>query len=262
MNPSTPSGHGHAAAEFDRSHLDLGQLVGRKVSIFSRQYPGRPLPARVVQAVGDKVALEPIPGNVLLGNLVSGQGVVMQFMYKQEEVATPAVFKRTNGGRSTVLVGQTVKPLKRRRFVRARSQQPINLAVLPTGSFLKHKLPHLRWMQTDLVDFASGGALFDINSLLHNSTYLFVNVDIESHSFPPLVIGSVRHCHPQEGGQFRVGLEFIVAEQRSRHFSKPLLDNLPSSAFEYSYLHRKGLNGHITAWMQQNPKNSDQGYFR
>jgi hypothetical protein len=256
------AGHNHPASEFDRSCLDLGQLVGRKVTIFSRQYPGRPLKARVVQTAGDKVALERVPESTLLDNLVSNQKVVMQFIYKQEEVAMPAVFKRTDGGRTTVIVGQTVKPLRRRRFVRVKSRRPINLAVLPTGSFQKHKLSYLRWLRTDLVDFASGGVLFDINSVLHDSTYLLVNVELESHDFPPLLIGSVRHCHPLDAGHFRVGLEFIVSEQRNKHFSKPFLDNLPPSAFHYSYLHRKSLNGHISAWMQKNPQNIDQGYFK
>ncbi len=262
MSTAPSSSHDHSASEFDRSFLDLGQLVGRNVTIFSRQYPGRPLKARVVQAAVDKVALERVSGNTLLDNLVSNQEVVMQFVYKQEEVATSASFIRTDGGRSTVIVGQTVKPLKRRRFVRVNSRRPINLAVLPTGSFQRHKLPHLRWLQSNLVDFASGGTLFNINSLLPDSTYLLVNIEFESHDFPPLLIGNVRHCQPLEAGHFRVGVEFIVAEQRNKHFSKPLLDNLPPSALSYSYLHRKSLNGHITAWMQQNPQNSDQEYFK
>lgn len=262
MSTSPPAGHDHLTSEFDLSSLDLGQLVGRKVTIFSQQYPGRALTARVVQTAGDKVALEPVAGNTLLDNLVSNQKVVMQFMYKREEVSTSAVFRRTDGGRSTVMVGKTAKPLRRRRFVRAKSCRPINLAVLPTGSFQKHKLPYLRWLQTDLVDFASGGALFDINSVMHDGTYLLVNVELESYAFPPLLIGSVRHCLPLETGHFHVGLEFIVAEQRNKHFSKPLLENLPPSAFAYSYLHRKSLNGHISAWMQQNPKHSNQGYFK
>lgn len=252
----------HPTPEFDRSYLDLGQLVGRKITIFSRQYPGRPLTARVVQAAGDRIALERVSSDTLLENLVSNQEVVLQFLYKKEEVAMSAVFKRTDGGRTTVMVGQTATPLRRRRFVRVKSRRPINLAVLPTGSFQKHKLSYLRWLQTDLVDFASGGALFDINSFLHDSTYLLVNVDLESHAFPPLLIGSVRHCHPLDAGYFRVGLEFIVAEQRTKHFSKRLLDNLPPSAFAYSYLHRKSLNGQISAWMQQNPQNKDQGNFK
>lgn len=262
MSTTLPTSHDHSTVEFDRSYLDLGQLVGRKVTIYSRQYPGRPLEARVVQTSGDKVALERVSGTTLLDNLVSNQKVIMQFVYKQEEVAAPAVFKRTDGGRTVVMVGQTVKPLRRRRFVRAKSRQPINLAVLPTGSFQKHKLPYLRWLQTSLVDFASGGTLFDINSFLPDSTYLLVNVELESHAFPPLLIGSVRHCLPLEAGHFRVGLEFIVAEQRNKHFSKPLLNNLPPSAFEYSYLHRKSLDGHISAWMQQNPQKGNQGYFK
>lgn len=262
MSTSPPAGHDHPTSEFDRSCLDLGQLVGRKVTIFSRQFPGRPLTARVVQTAGGKVALERVAGDTHLDNLVSNQTVVMQFMYKQEEVATSAVFKRTDGGRTTVMVGQTAKPLRRRRFVRVKSRRPINLAVLPTVSFQKRKLPHLRWLQTDLVDFASGGALFDINSVMHDGTYLLVNVELESYAFPPLLIGNVRHCLPLEAGHFRVGLEFIVAEQRTKHFSRPLLENLPPSAFAYSYLHRKSLNSHISAWMQQNPQNRNQGYFK
>lgn len=262
MNSTPLAVNGHQSAEFDRSNLDLGQLVGRKVTIFSRQYPGRPLTARVVQTIGDKVALERVSEQTLLDNLVSNQDVVIQFVYKKEEVAMSAVFKKTDGGRTTVIVGQTAVPLRRRRFVRVKSSRPINLAVLPTGGFRKLKLPHLRWVRTDLVDFASGGALFDINSVLHESTYLLINVELESHTFPPLLVGSVRHCHPLEAGHFRVGLEFIVAEQRTKHFTKPLLDNLPPSAFAYSYLHRKSLNGQISAWMQQNPQNIDQGYFR
>lgn len=262
MSTTSSTDHDHPTSEFDRSSLDLGQLVGRKVSLFSKQYPGRPLKARVVQATGGKLALERVLGSSALDSLVSNQEIVMRFIYKKEEVATPAVFKRADGGRTMVIVGETAKPLRRRRFVRVNSRQPINLAVLPTGSFQKHNLPHLRWIQTDLVDFASGGVLFEINSFLPDSTYLLVNLALESHEFPPLIVGGIRHCQPLEAGQFRVGLEFIVAEQRHKHFSKPLLDKLPPSAFDYSYLHRKSLNGHISAWTQKNITVRDQRYFK
>jgi hypothetical protein len=257
----TKACHDNPASEFDRSCLDLGYLVGRKVTIFSEQYPGQPLSARVVQATDDRVELERISGNRLLDNLVSNQAIVMQFIYKQEEVATSALFKRTGGGRTTVMVGQNAKPLKRRRFARVNSCRPINLAVLPVGSFRIHKLPYLRWLQTNLVDFSSGGALFDTSSVLHDSTYLLVNVELESYDFPPLLIGSVRHCLSLDAGHCHVGIEFIITEQRNKHFPGALSSNIPRSAFEYSYLHRKSLNSHITAWMHKNPQNSNQGNF-
>ena len=57
------------AGEFDRSVLDLGQLVGHSVSIYSDQYPGRPLTARVVQTDGEYLALERASSNTLLDNI-------------------------------------------------------------------------------------------------------------------------------------------------------------------------------------------------
>ncbi len=250
------------AGEFDRSVFDLGQLVGRSVSIYSDQYPGRPLAARVVQTDGEYLALERAGINTILDNLVSNQDVTVRFEYKQEQVCTTALLKRRNGGKITVTMGRTVKPLKRRRFVRVPSRQTINLAVLPAGRFQRKKLPHLRWIQTDLVDFSGGGVLFDINNFLLNSTYLFTNIELESHSFPPLVIGAVRHCTQREAGHFHVGLEFIVNEQRSKHFPQPVLQDLPPSALDYSYLKRKIVDGYISAWTQQNNHNRDERHFR
>jgi len=261
---NTPSFNGEAPTdvEFDRSVLDFGQLVGRTVNMFSDQYPGQPLTARVVQTDGEYLALERAGCNRLLDNLVNNQKVVIRFDYKQEPVCIAALLKRTQGGKINVVMGPTVKPLVRRRFVRAPSCGPINLAVLPAGRFQRQKLPHLRWVQTDLVDFSSGGALFDVNSHLQDSTYLFVNVTLESYSFPPLVMGAVRHCHQQDPGHFHVGLEFIVGEQREKHFAGPLLRDLPLSAFDYSSVERRDLNHHITAWMQQNNTNRDERFFK
>jgi hypothetical protein len=247
---------------FDRSELDFGQLVGRPVTLYSEQHPGQPLTARVGQTDGEYLALERTGGDRLLENLVNNQRVVVRFEYKQEPVCLAAVLKRRQGGRITVVMGSKVQPLVRRRFVRAPSREPINLAVLPAGRFERRKLPRLRWVQTELVDLSSGGALFDVNSYLQDSTYLFVNVTLDSYSFPPLVMGAVRHCHQRDPGHFHVGLEFIVAEQRSKHFGGPLLQDLPSSAFDYNNTERSDLNDHIEAWMQENKNNCDERFFK
>ncbi len=262
MSQTAPTISKSSSPGIDRSSLDLGRLVGRRVLIYSMQYPGRPLIARVVQSEDGKMFLERTANNADLDNLVTNQKVTVKFEYKQQEVSTSALFKRTDGGHATIVLGQTVQPLKRRRFMRVPCQQPINLAVLPATGFRKSKIKQLRWIQTNLADFASGGVLLNINNCLQETTYLFVSLKLQSCDFPKLLLGKVRHCHQVDSGQFRVGLEFIISENKRDHFSRSLLENLPPSALEYSYLHRKSLNGHVSAWMLRNSQKKEQGYFK
>lgn len=256
------SGKADEVVAFDRNELDFGQLVGRYVTIFSDQYPGQPLKARVVQTDGAYLALERAGADRLLDNLVNNQMIVVRFDYKQEQVCLSAQLRKRHGGKINVVMGDSVTPLVRRRFVRAPSRGTINLAVLPAGRFQRSKLPRLRWIQTELVDFSSGGALFDVNSYLQDSTYLFVNIGLESHPFPPLVMGAVRHCHQHDPGHFHVGLEFVVKEQCKRHFPQPLLNDLPPSAFDYGNVERKELDDYISAWMQEHENAPEERFFK
>ncbi|HWR83620.1 MAG TPA: PilZ domain-containing protein [Candidatus Deferrimicrobium sp.] len=238
----------------DTSKFDFSLLVGRELTLFSGQYPGRPLKSKVVVARGGEIAIDRGGGAGLIDNLVNNQPVTVRVEYKGQQVTMPATLKRTGNSGCRLILGEKVMPLSRRRFPRALMCRPVKLAVMPVATFQRSKLAHLRWMQTVTVDVSAGGTLIDFSSALEYPTYLFLHLDLEEILLPALVLGQVRHSLPMDAGHFRVGVEFIVREARDKHFSIVTLKQLPAQVFEFDELKRQTFNKTVMAWMHDNER--------
>ncbi|MFQ6007543.1 MAG: PilZ domain-containing protein [Candidatus Zixiibacteriota bacterium] len=229
----------------DSSRFDFSLLVGRPLTLFSQQFPGKPLMSRVVLANDREVVIDRSGGMGLIDSLVNNQKVILRIEYKGQQVAVPALLKRSAGGTCKMILGEKVLPLKRRRFVRVAMVRPVKLAVLPLINFEPKKLTRLRWTETVTINISPGGALIDFSSCLERSTYLLINMALEESFFPSLVLGQVRYTLTEEIGHFQVGVEFIVREMGHQRFSSLMLERLPPVVLEYSESKRNELNNRL-----------------
>jgi hypothetical protein len=236
---------------FDGGLLDLSGLVGHEISLFAEQIPGRELHGRVVSVHERQIHLDSQNRRSELDNLVSNQRVVIKFRYKGETVSVRAVLRRSTGGRCYFVMEEKVMPLSQRRHTRVPVVKPVRLAPFPITTFVKKTLAHLRWIETETVNFSSGGALIEIPSRLEREVYLLLNIDLPSDLFPSLILGQVRHSFPSDTGRFNTGIEFVVKETARRIIPSLTAKELPAPVLQYSVHDRERLNKQIQAWMPE-----------
>ncbi len=234
----------------DTSRLDLSLLVGHEVTLFSEQFPGKPLVAKVILATEGEISVDRSGGVGLIDSLVSNQNITLQVTYRGQQLSLPAKLKRSTGGRCRVIIGRRATPLSRRRFTRMTLVRPVRLAAMPLMTFSRNKLSRLRWLETETITVSGGGAMFDFSSGLENPTYLFMNIDMADFSFPPLVLGQVLYSLSKDDGHFHVGIEFVMKEGCPRRFPPATLKQLPPTVLNYSERKRIEVNEKITTWMQ------------
>lgn len=234
---------------FDGQLLDLSGLVGHEISLFTEQMPGRELHGRVVSVHDRQIHLDGQNRRNDLENLVNNQNVVIKFPYKGETVSVRATLRRTTGGRCFFLMEEKVMPLSQRRHVRVQFVKPVKLAPFPITTFAKKNLAHLRWIETDTINFSSGGVLIEIPSKLEKEVFLILNIEVQHEAFPTLILGQVRHTYPSETGRFNTGIEFVVAEAAKRVVPALTARELPAPVLQYTAHNRERLNKHIQAGM-------------
>ncbi len=238
QSPINPS----SGVAFETQLLNVSDLVGREMKLYSEQLPGKELTCKVL-AVQERTLNIGATGSTLLDSLVNRQHVIVQFPYKGEDVSIRAQLRRTEGGRCFLQLEEKVVPLTRRRWRRFNIIRPVRLAAFPRISTNNSSIAKLRWIGTDTVNFSSGGALVTVPSLLDKDICLIMNVELAGEvPFPSLVLAQVRHCYQPEAGPFSVGVEFITREIGKTMFSPLRLRDLPPVILEYSQRHRNELD--------------------
>lgn len=238
--------------------LELGLLVGHYVLIYSEQFPGIPMRARVIEFKDSVLTVDRSGGHRRVDSLVHNQILGVQFDYKGERITVRAQFKRV-GTRCRLIVGPNALALTRRRFLRVGMTLGAKLAVLPASNLGPDRLKKLRWIQTDAVNFSSGGVLIELSSYLERGAILLMNINQERFDFPALIAARVRYCHQLAAGCFGAGVEFIVDEVKLSLFPETTVRSLPSVVFEYDEKKRLWLNDQVAAWTQQHqPTQSDR----
>ncbi len=235
-----------AKHDFDVTKLDVSDLVGRKIKLFSHQLPGKEINSKVLAVADGQMQVDSGARFNTVENLVSHQTVVVQFPHRGEEISVKAQLKRTAGGRLYLILGEKASPLSQRRFMRRPLAKRVRLATYPIVSSQTTELSHLRWMETTTIDLSSGGVLLEVSSALEPSVYLLLNIDLHPLDFPPLVLGVVRHRYQSDNVRFRVGVEFIVKEAARRLFSSLERGALPASLFSYTRAYRQQLNSALS----------------
>ena len=237
----------HESIHIDAGQLNLSGLVGREISVYSNQFPGRKLKTKVLAYAGDEIQITAGGSEGELNSLVGSQAVTVRFGYKGEEVSVKAHVKRSQGGRCFLRLDRKVFPLSRRRFHRVRYEGNVSLAAYPAASFKAVDIKKLRWVQTRTINFSSGGAMMPLGSYLQPDVLLLMHIDLPDPLLPEFVLARVRHCFQTELNKYVIGVEFIVRETWERRPDKKKLSGLPGSVFRYTAVDRARLNQKVIA---------------
>ena len=62
--------------------LEMSQLVGQPIRLFTRQFPGKLVEAKVISATENEVLISGIGERDLLSNMVNYQNIIVQFPYR------------------------------------------------------------------------------------------------------------------------------------------------------------------------------------
>jgi hypothetical protein len=120
--------------------------------------------------------------------------------------------------------------------------RPVRLATVPMQSMRAHDIARLRWVETDTLNFSSGGLLIELPSSLSKDVLMLLNLELQTSEFPRLIMGQVRHCFSDDIGKSRAGIEFIIREHCERIRQRVRLTRVPSTVFSYGRADRDRLN--------------------
>lgn len=244
----------HSSEKIAAEQLDLSTVVGHDVTIYSRQFPGKPLQSKVILVTRNVLSLDRSGSGGQIDSLVNNQRITLKLDYKNEPISISAVLKRSSGGRCNIVLDEHVTLLARRRFARIPVDRPAKFAVLSSTAVNGGKVQGLRWLPSTTTDISSGGALIHLTSSLEQLSYILINIDMEDLPLPSLIVGQVRYTYTTEGGRIATGVEFIVREDLDKHASGSPVAKLPAILFEYTAGLRDRIDGQIKAWMQSNDK--------
>jgi len=233
---------------FEMFRLDLAELVGREIRLYTEQVPGKELRSKVLAVVDRQLQIFSGGPTSLIENLVNNQNVILQCNYRGEELAVRAKLRRAGGGKCYLSLEEKVMPLRQRRFRRVTLTRPVRLAIFPMNQVLRSGLGHLRWIATETLNFSSGGSMVALPSGLDRRTHLLVSMDLQDLSFPPLILCQVCHAHQTDVGPFRTGLEFVTREMSAQAVPPERRRDLPGAIFDYSSADRERLNRTIMSW--------------
>jgi len=240
------------------SSLDLSQLVGFQVKLYSKQFPGKELYARVVGAAGQRLIVEGGAPTDPVYNLVNHQAVIVQFAYRNEQISVCARLQKA-GGHCALELEESATPLSQRRFHRAEVGYKINLASFSTAGLMGRRLDRLRWMETNVVNFSAGGALINVPTILHDTVRLLINVEQKDFQFPGLVLARVCHGYQYDDLNCRAGVEFVTQETAHKMFSPFQASEMPSVLFSYTSSRRELLNRAIKEWTRTTTTKTNTG---
>lgn len=239
------------AATIGLDDVDLSSLVGHEVTLYTDQYRGKALNTKVILVNNSVICVDRSGSNGMIDSLINNQKTVIQFSYKGQRISVNATLKRTANGKCSLVLGKQLTPLSRRRFKRYDLTRPVKCAVLPSRDFNVDHLSRLRWMETDSVNFSSGGVLLSLAKNLTSESYLLLNIDVHEFDFPALIVGQVRYSYPIDKFRFFVGIEFIVGDIKEKHFAPSTIKRMPPVVFEYTASRRKELNRELAVRMHQ-----------
>lgn len=237
--------------------IDYSVLVGRRITLYSDQFPGRAINARVISANDGTLIIDRSTSEV--DCLVNNQTVVISVRHRGQPVSVQAKLKRRSGGQCAIIVGDLVRPLTQRRFLRILMTFPVRLALLPSAAFGKRGLSTLRWMETNATGVSSGGLQIELPNFLECDSRLVMNLAADSLGFPLLVVGRVRHCFRTDEASYQIGIEFVVNEQQSEYFDDLTLSQYPTNLFEYTEDGRNRINQTIMRLSDRDAESTKTG---
>jgi len=236
------------------SDLDLSELVGREITLYTDQYPGYPMKCRAVLAEAERLVVDHSDAG-RVGGLVPNQQVKLRVSYRQQDVFLHAVLKHHAGGGYTMILSGQVEPLNGRQFHRLPVVRPVRLSIFPGSLSGSGGLSRHRWLETTIANICAGGAAIRLVSQLQEQSYLLLSIDLEIDNFPALVVGQVRHSNLSADHGYETGVRFLTPSMIARHLPMSLAHSLPAAVTEYKSEIIDSIDNQLCAWMHQSTSN-------
>lgn len=236
------------------SDLDLSELVGREITLYTDQYPGHPMKCRTVLAEGERLVVDHGDAGRVAG-LVPNQQVKLRVSYRKQDVFLHAVLKHHTGGGYTMILSEQVEPLNGRKFHRLPLVRPVRLSIFPGSLSGSGNLSRRRWLETTIGNICAGGAAIRLVSQLQARSYLLLSIDLEIENFPALVVGQVRHSNLSANYGYETGVRFLTASMIERHLPMSMVHSLPAAVTEYRSEIIDLIDNQLCAWMHQSTSN-------
>jgi len=132
-----------------------------------------------------------------------------------------------------------------RQYTRCDSNFSVKCAILPKMTIHPLRFNRLRWLQTQSINFSSGGILVNLPEKINIGSYLLLNIETEIDYFPDITVGQVRYCIHKRPFEFNTGLKFIINENKEIHFPSLTINRLPKDFFEYDNFKRNKIENKI-----------------
>jgi len=231
----TTSSDRHSSPDRDIAfiEIDLSNLAGTDIVIFSEQTGGQPLRSKVIMVDDCTISVDRSDDAGRIDSLVNNQAVTMRFMYRGEPVAISGTLKKAQGGNCSIILEKGARPLALRKFKRFALRVPVKLAQLNFSTFSLDKIAKLRWLETNTQNLSAGGILLELTGFIETDAYLLLSIATEKVSFPSLLLGQVRYCLQSARGCYPTGVEFMTREMLHKRFEPALIKKLPQIVLEY-----------------------------
>ncbi len=235
---------------FDLELIDLNALLGHKVTVLLARNENKSQQFKVLRVSGNKITLDNRKMDDDYSYFNYDNEVKVLFYYKEQRFAVDATCTFSFSKRLLILRNR-ITPLNRRRFPRFNISSKVEVAILPKRNFSTEEIVNFKWFKSDTVDISSGGLMLTIRNLLNSNSYLIVNSNLQEYLIPEILVAQIKYNFRNHNNKSSIGMEFILNEDKQKHFSESFFSSLPEELFKYDKLTRDLVNAKLIARTQK-----------
>lgn len=231
--------------EINPSEVDFTELVGREIRLRTEQFDDRILTTRVMGISDHSLVIDRSGSSGRVGQLVPHQKVNAQFDHRGQPAGFESQIVCPNEGRMVIPIADRIIPVHARRFVRFNMTNEVQLALFDARNITAARLNKLKWLKTSTANISAGGMLAVIPGIITGESFMILHLPLEGINLPRLIVGRTRYFIQGSAGKNKVGVEFIVKEDKTEKLPNKIIRNLPEGLFEYTSAMRKQLCDHL-----------------
>ena len=88
-----------------------------------------------------------------------------------------------------------------------------------------------------------------MNNILNIDSYVVIQSKLNDSLLPENIIAQVKYIHRDSKSRNRIGMEFLVNEEKFKHFNLQKVSSLPQQLFSYNKTTRDLVNARLIARM-------------
>ena len=237
LNPHQP---------FDLGLIDLNALLGHKVRVSLSGDDSRSQLFKVIRISANKITLDSRILDEEFSAFNSENQVKVLFSYKNQKFTAEATCTFIHGKRMLILKNR-ITTLNRRRFSRFNIEAGVEFAILPKRNFSSEEITNFKWFKSQTIDISSGGMMLSIRNFLNSNSYLILNSNLKEYLIPETVVAQIKYNFRNINSKNSIGMEFILNEDKEKHFPDTSFSAMPRELFKYDKLTRDLINAKLIA---------------